>query len=150
MRIHHITVSAFAKSKDEVARLRDLLMKILPVDAQIDEVAFEPETEGEVFTRELYEVRCKLEKQPEVNEFTGKIMKGLDEYDLKGLLEKVADHVDEDCNLYLRLSKTEAESGNIVLENKDSIHVKFKLAAYPAKKETAVEVAKTLIEDEIH
>lgn len=129
--------------------MRDLLMKILPADSHIDEVAYEPETEGEVFTKEIYDVKSKIEGQKEIKELTNRILKGLDEYDRNGLLEKVADHVDEDCNLYLRLSKAELEEGNMVLESKDSIHVRFKLAAYPAKKEVAVEVAKTLIEDEI-
>ena len=149
MKIHHITVSAYAKSKDEAAKTREILKSILPADTPIEDVAHEPETEGEVFTKELYEVKSHLESQSQIKEFTSKIIRGLDEYDRTRTLERISDHVDEDCNLYLRLSKTEAAGGNIVLENKDSIHVRIKIAAFPAKRDAAIEVARRLIEDEI-
>jgi RNA-binding protein len=149
VKIHHVTVSAFARSKEESTKVRKLLSGILPPDSDIVEAVLEPETEGGVFTKELYEVKAKLVEQKSIKAFTRALIRGLDGYDRKKLLERVNDSVDDDCNLYLRLSKTEAEKGNFVLENRDSIHVTFKLAAFPAKKETAQETAKTLIEDEI-
>ena len=125
--------------------MRETLAKILPADATVEEVVYEPESEGEVFTSELFEVKSRLENQGGIKEFTSRIFNGLDGYDRRRVLDNLADYVGEDCNLYLRLSKTEAEAGSIVLESKDSIHVKIKIAAFPAKKETAVEVAREII-----
>jgi RNA binding exosome subunit len=146
MKVHHITVSAFCDPK-AAPGLRETLMKILPADAEIEEKAIEPETEGGVFTKELVELRARLDKQPQMNDFAAKLLAGLDEYDKKKVIEGLESSIDDECNLYIRLSKAEAAAGAYVLEGKDPIHVTFKIAAYPAKKEKAVEAAREFIKD---
>ncbi|MFH1054993.1 MAG: RNA-binding domain-containing protein [Candidatus Altiarchaeota archaeon] len=149
MKAHHITVSVFAARQD-VPKLSETLEAILPKDAAIDERAIEPETEGGVFMMELVELKSQLTRQKEVEEFATTLFKRLDDYDRRKILDNLESFVDDDCKLYIRLSKTEAKAGNIVLEYKDPIHVTVKLAAYPAKKENAVESARKMIEDALH
>lgn len=140
-------MSAFGK-KGDAPRIRQVLLNLLPKDAEVEEKVLEPETEGEVFTHELVELKAKLTKPSEVKEFSSKVISGLDEYDREKITSGIGRYVDDGCNFYLRLSKSEAEAGNIVLESKDCIHIAFKVAAYPAKKENAVEAVRELFSDE--
>ena len=148
MKVHHITVSAYSGGEG-AGKLKETLKSILPKDSEVEENVLEPETEGGVFTGELVELKCRLSRQADIREFTSKIFSSLDDYDRRKLLDNLPDFIDDECSLYVRLGKSEAAEGKIVLESKDSIHVTFKLAAYPAKKENAVKAARELIEDGI-
>lgn len=55
--------------------------------------------------------------------------------------------VDDSCNVYLRLDKQSAYGGELVLtESGDSIHLRLKAAAFPARREVAVELVKKFVE----
>jgi len=53
----------------------------------------------------------------------------------------------DDCIFYIRLSKRELTDGNYVIDSKDPVHLKFKIAAYPAKKENAIQMIEDMIQD---
>lgn len=146
MKVHHITVSLF--SSHEAATSQKALLKVfLPPEAEIDEKILEPEIEGGVFTKEIVEYRARLTKQADIRAFASKVLGGMDDYDRRQLRENLGDHVDDDCNLYLRLSKEEAACGKIVFESKDSIHVTIKLAAYPANRDNTLKSAKEFLDE---
>ena len=146
MKVHHITVTAYS-SREAAAGLRETLKGILPADTPIEENVIEPETEGAVFTKEMVELSSRLTKNAQMREFASKVLGGLDDYDKRNLRERLSDRVDEECNLYLRLSKAEAAAGRMVVEYKDPVHVTFKLAAYPANRENALKSASELLDE---
>jgi len=54
--------------------------------------------------------------------------------------------IDNKGNLFLRFDKQEAYLGNlVVVEHGDSIHLKIKIAAYPAKKDKAIKIVKEML-----
>ena len=144
--VHHATASLFC-TKEEASRMRKILAGMLPQGIEIDEHVIEPELEGGVFTKELVELKAKITSQKEIKDLYSKILKGLDSYDLDRIKGHLGQYVDDECNLYLRIGKGEAESGSMVIESKDPIHFTFKLAAYPARRQNALESAHKLIED---
>lgn len=141
-------MSAFC-APDGVSTLKGILRRILPLDYPLEERRIEPETEGGVFTKEMYELRARLTKMNDITELASRIFRGLDDYDKKRVREGLSDYMDDECNLYVRLSKSELVAGHMVLEYKDPIHVTFKIAAYPAKRENALAGAKELVEGAI-
>ena len=53
--------------------------------------------------------------------------------------------MDEKGNLFLRFDKQKAYQDELkIVEHGDSIHVKIKMAAYPARKENAMKLAREL------
>ena len=63
----------------------------------------------------------------------------------KRILNRLEDKMDDYGNLYLRFDKQRAYLGDLkVVEHGDSIHLKIKIAAYPAKKKVAIDIAKKL------
>ncbi|MBD3388784.1 MAG: hypothetical protein GF416_06925 [Candidatus Altiarchaeales archaeon] len=146
MKVHHVTISAFS-SVEEADALKGVISGMLPEGVEVEDRRIEPEEEGGVFNHELVELKAVVKKQKRIREFVSKVLGSLDDYDARKLREGPDDFIDDRCNLYMRLSKTEAEDGNFVFESGDCIHVRLKLAAYPAKKEKALPIARELIED---
>ena len=145
MKIHHLKARIFS-SPEDMEKNRETLKKLLPEDAEINEQLISPELEGGVFTQPLYDLSARLSGKT-AEEFLRKILSSLDQYDFSLLSEKKTMFVDDECNLYLRLSRKEAEQGSMVFDSKDPVHITVKLAAYPAKKENALKVLDELIKE---
>jgi RNA binding exosome subunit len=143
--IHYATVTAYAR-EEELDAVKNSVLKILPEGTSISENVFEPEEEGEVFTHKLYALEAKIDKKKAEDLFK-KIMNSLDEYDTKNIAGKPGLHIDDECMFYVRLSKREATEGRIVLDTRDSIQIRFKVAAYPAVRENALKVVLELMKD---
>ena len=144
VKIHYVAVSLFSRM-DGIEQGKTLLLGLLPKDTLLAEKLLEPEVEGGVFTEPLYELSAKIFGGSGLKFLEG-LLSSLDDYDFNSILEKKSLYFDDDCNFYLRLSKKEVAAGNVVFDSKDSIHVKAKIAAYPAKKENALKVLDELLE----
>ncbi|BDZ70786.1 hypothetical protein GCM10025861_13030 [Methanobacterium petrolearium] len=56
--------------------------------------------------------------------------------------------MDDKGNLFLRFDKQCAYLGDLkMVEHGDALHLKLKIAAYPARKEIALEVAQKIFEE---
>lgn len=143
MKIHYLKVRAFA-GPESLEPTRELISAILPEGAQIEEKTIEPELEGGVFTNTLHDVSAKL-SGGQAQAFLRKMLLSLDEYDFASLKEKKDLWTDDECNLYLRLSRREAAEGRMVFDSKDPLHLTVKIAAYPAKKDNAIKAINEMI-----
>jgi hypothetical protein len=56
--------------------------------------------------------------------------------------------MDDRGNLFLRFDKQRAYLGDLkIVEHGDSLHLKLKIAAYPARKEEALKVARQIFQE---
>ncbi|MFH1403806.1 MAG: RNA-binding domain-containing protein [Candidatus Altiarchaeota archaeon] len=145
MKIHYAIVNAFSR-EDGLEALKKSFEALIPEGVSVSQEVLEPEEEGEVFTHKLYLLESRIEKSG-AEDFFRRITGSLDEYDREELASGVEEHVDDDCIFYIRLSKREASGGRIVLDSRDCIHVKFKIAAYPATRENTLNVIGELMKD---
>ena len=66
---------------------------------------------------------------------------------IKRIINQLEDKMDDYGNLFLRFDKQRAFLGDLkVVEHGDSIHLKIKIAAYPAKKKVALKIARKILE----
>ena len=87
----------------------------------------------------------KITKKREIKEFIQKLqeMKTDDKLKISHDFEK---KMDDKGNFFLRFDKQEALNGHWkVVEHGDSIHVRIKIAAYPAKKDVAIKIAHEIL-----
>ncbi len=138
-------MKAYAKP-EEREHVRKTLSSFLPDDADIREEELAPEADGGVFTQPLFQFTAIISGGRSVKAFQEKLLAGLSEKDRDTLIGEVEQRVDGDCNFYFRLSKKELSGGRFVLQATDSVHIKLKVAAYPAKKETAMAAVRTYLE----
>lgn len=130
--IHNIRYRLFVYEDENEEELIEGLKNILPT-AKIEREVAEGMMEDEIII-----LSGKIDKKKETKEF----LKNLLDMD-KDSLEKLADDLnrktDKNGNLFLRFSKTSAcDEKWEICDTGDSIHLKVKIAAYPAKQEVAI------------
>lgn len=149
LELHNIRVKAFAK-EGEREGLMKALEGLLPGETSIEEEVLPAEEDSGIFTSKIIVLKALVKKKREVGQLAEKIFTGLEPDELRTLHDEVESRVDGDCNFYVRLSKEKLAGGRISLKSKDPVHVKMKVAAYPAKKEKAADIMKKILEEMIN
>ncbi len=133
--IHNISYRVFVYGTENEGKVREAVKTLFPNSSpQLDT------TEG-YFKNPVLILHDKITKSRDIKEFI-KILKNLDLQTRRRILNELDNKMDDKGNLFLRFDKQRAYLGNLkIIEHGDAIHVKIKLAAYPAKKKNAMKIA---------
>lgn len=136
--IHNISYRVFVYGTENEEKVREAIKTLFPNS--------HPQTENieGYFKNPVLILHDKLGKKRETREFI-KILQNLDSSTKKRVLNELNNKMDDKGNLFLRFDKQRAYRGDLkIIEHGDAVHVKIKIAAYPAKKEKAMELAKEI------
>ena len=129
--IHNIKFRVFVYEDEDADELSQAVLNILP-EAEIDA----EEAEGLMEDRIII-LSGVVSKKRYTKAFFNLL---LDSVDLDKLNDDLERKIDEKGNWFLRFDKADAIDEKLTVKDSgDSIHLKIKIAAYPAKKEIAVE-----------
>lgn len=96
---------------------------------------------------EIIIISGKIDRKKETKEFLNNLLK-MDNDSLSKLSADLESKTDKNGNLFLRFSKTSAcEEKWEICDTGDSIHLKIKIAAFPAKKNVAISILNEVLED---
>jgi RNA binding exosome subunit len=130
--IHNIRYRLFIYEDEDETELIEALKFILP------SAKFERELAEGMLEEKIIILSGKIDKKKETKEFLNNLL-SLNKVSLEKLAEDLDKKTDKNGNLFLRFSKASACDKNLeISDNGDSIHLKIKIAAYPAKKEIAI------------
>ncbi len=136
--IHNISYRAFVYGTENPEKVESAIKTLFPTSSPQSEL-----TEG-YYKNPVLILRDKITKKREIKDFVENLDK-LKDHDRKRILNQLENKMDHKCNLFLRFDKQRAHLGDLkVVEHGDSIHVKIKIAAYPAKKEVALKIAREI------
>ena len=136
--IHNIRYRFFVYNNENEKDLMEGLKNILPTAKAEREIA-----EGMNGDRIII-LSGKINKKRDTKEFMSKLLE-MDESKIANLINDFEKKIDDNANLFLRFSKKEACNDILkVCEDGDSIHLKVKIAAYPAKKRVAIKLLNEL------
>ncbi len=136
--IHNISYRVFVYGTENEDRVREALKFLFPLSNPHKEII-----EG-YFKNPVLILHQKIVKKREIKDFII-ILNKLDSSTKKRILNELFRKMDDKGNLFLRFGKQQAFLGKLKLvEHGDSIHVKMKIAAYPARRERAEEVVKEI------
>ncbi|MEM4525894.1 MAG: RNA-binding domain-containing protein [Methanothermobacter sp.] len=131
--IHNISYRVMVHGTEDEEKVIKALKKILPTASPQKE-----KLEGH-HGNPLTLLKGKITDKKTIKDFTERIKPILGKLDIER-------HVDEAGNLFLRLDKQRAYNGEWKLvKHGDSIHLKLKIEAYPARREVAIKNIKKLI-----
>ena len=131
--IHNIRFREFVYEDEDLDELTDAILNIFP-DASIEMEEAEGLTEDKIII-----LSGVVDKKRHTKSFFNRILE-LNQDQLDKLDNDLERKMDEKGNLFLRLSKEGAIEDEIeILDSGDSIHLKVKIAAFPAKKSIAIE-----------
>ncbi len=138
--IHNIRFREFVYEDEDLDELKQAILNIFP-DAEIEIEEAEGLTENRILI-----LTGVISKKRQTKDFFNKLLE-LDSKVLDKLINDLDKKVDENGNLFLRLSKEDAIDEKInIVDSGDSIHLKIKIAAYPAKKKVAINKLKEAID----
>ena len=131
--IHNIRYRVFIYENEDKDEVLEALLNILPTaEPEVEEA------EG-LLEEKMLILTGTISKKRETKEFLNTLIDSIGEDQLLKLYNDLDRKMDEKGNLFLRLSKEKAlEEEWEILDGGDSIHLKIKIAAYPAKKEVAI------------
>ncbi|MDO5819288.1 MAG: RNA-binding protein [Methanobrevibacter sp.] len=131
--IHNIRYRVFIYENEDKEEILEALLNILPTAVPEAE-----EVEG-LLEEKMLILTGTISKKRETREFLNTLIESIGEDQLIKLYNDLDRKMDESGNLFLRFSKEKAIDGEWeILDGGDSIHLKIKIAAYPAKKEVAI------------
>jgi RNA binding exosome subunit len=140
--IHHLSYRTLVYGTENEDKVREAIQNVIPSAQPQEEV-----TEG-YYKNPLSVLHQQITKKRELKDFIQKITQ-LKISEKKRLLRELEERMDDKGNLFLRFDKQRAYLGELkLLEHGDAIHIRLKIAAYPARKDIAVKVARQLIGDE--
>ena len=136
--IHNISYRVFVYGTENEEKVKEAVQTLFPNSHPQTDT-----TEG-YFKNPLLILHDKITRKREIKEFV-QILEQIDEPSKKRLRSELENKMDEKGNLFLRFDKQRAYLGDLkIIEHGDSIHVKINIAAYPAKKERAIELARDI------
>ena len=137
--IHNISYRVFVYGTENEEKVKEALKTLFPNSHPQTDT-----TEG-YFKNPVLILHDKLSKNREIKEFI-KVLEQIDVASKKRLINELETKMDQRGNLFLRFDKQRAYLGDLkIIEQGDAIHVKINVAAYPAKKEKAIEVARDIL-----
>jgi RNA binding exosome subunit len=137
--IHNVSYRAFVYGTENEEKVKKAIKTLFPNSLIQCEV-----TEGHYKTPVLI-LYDKINKKRDIKNFI-ETLNSIGSYDKKRILRDLEKKMDDKGNFFLRFDKQKAYLGELeVVEHGDSIHVKIKMAAYPAKKEPAMKLANKLL-----
>jgi hypothetical protein len=138
--IHNISYRAFVYGTENQEKVETGIKTLFPSSSPKSEL-----TEG-YYKNSVLILSDKITKKRETRNFVN-ILNELPVPDKKRISHQLENKIDDNGNLFLRFDKQRAYLGDLkVVEHGDSIHVKIKIAAYPAKKEIALKLAREMFE----
>ena len=135
--IHNIKFRAFVYENESVDEISQAILNILP-EAEIEAEDAEGMLEDKIII-----LSGTVSKKRYTKTFFNTLLEWTD---LDKLCDDLERKTDEKGNWFLRFDKNDAlDEKWTILDSGDSIHLKIKIAAYPAKKEIAIEKVREAI-----
>lgn len=136
--IHNISYRVFVYGTENEEKVREAIRTLFPKSHP------QKETVEGYFKNPVLILHDKIERKRETKEFI-KLLQKLDSSTKRRVINELKSKMDEKGNLFLRFDKQRAYLGDLkIVEHGDAVHVKIKIAAYPAKKEKAMELAREI------
>ena len=137
--IHNIKFRAFVYENESIDEITQSILNILPeADIEADEA------EG-LLEDKIIILSGVVSKKRYTKTFFKTLM---DSVDLEKLNDDLELKIDEKGNWFLRFDKADAlDEKWTILDKGDAIHLKVKIAAFPAKKQIAVDKVREAIEN---
>ncbi len=138
--IHNISYRTFVYGTENEEKVRKAVKTLFPNSSPQKEY-----TEG-YYKNPVLILHDKIEKKKDVKDFIQTLKDTPPSY-IDKILNDLDRKMDDKGNLFLRFDKQRAYLDKLeIVEHGDYIHVKIKIAAYPARKEPAIKLARKLWE----
>lgn len=147
--IHYIHLRTIAQATEDPEKVRSALKLLLPPPGQLakkDSITVHETVTTGYHGNSIIVMEAELKQNKDCQYVVDLIREHLGPAGISQLAAELPQRVDDDCNLYIRFNKQEAYLGKLMTTTKsDSILVRIKIKAYPARADKAIQVALSLL-----
>ncbi len=147
--IHYIHLRTSAQATEDPEKVRLALKLFLPPSGQSakkDTTSVHEIVTTGYYGNQIILMEAELKKNKDCQYVVDRIREYLGPSGVSRLAAELENRVDDDCTLYIRFNKQEAYQGKLMTTAKsDSILVRIKIKAYPARPEKAIQIARSLL-----
>lgn len=134
---HYIDLRTFCYATEDEKRVAEALRTFLPEEVELDRV----QNTGHHGDR-IVVLSARVERADDVRHVLAKLS---ELSDIDTVMDELDDRVDDNCAFFLTLDKQAAFKGEV--KRGAGLTLRAKVEAYPAKREAAVENARTALEE---
>jgi len=128
-------VSVHAHATEDEQRVLEIMKELLPLSAEIRKSSMKGHHGNPILDFE-----ARISQKKVLKELWRGILSRMSEETFSALRSTVQERIDDSCFLYLRFDKQAAIEDELVLtDTGDAIHMRFKVVAFPAQRDVAVE-----------
>jgi len=147
--IHYIYLRTSAQATEDPEKVRSALKLLLPPPGQSakkDTINVHEIVTTGYHGNSIIVMEAELKRNMDCQYVVDRIREHLGPAGISRLTAELENRVDDDCNLYIRFNKQEAYLGKLMTTAKsDSILVRIKIKAYPARPDIAIQIARSLL-----
>ncbi len=134
MLFHRIRLEAFCHATEDSRRVKEAILNLVPF--KVEDGEFHTERLTGSFGNEIISLYLEFNKQGRIRKLT----EFLRDNAQLGSGPEIDCRVTGDCEFWLRLDKQKAYEREIVPGKHDTVQLRGKVAAFPAKRENAIDV----------
>ncbi len=141
MLVHNIELTVFVKEEDDIDKVKKAMIDFFPFNLEDEKIELKQRTAKGFEHKKITVLGIELAKQKHVRIFLESLLEKLTKEQKELLLRQKETRLDEDLNFFMRFDKVKLlEEGKMhITDSGNCFHLKMKIAAFPAKREKALE-----------
>lgn len=144
--VHRITITAFAKPEEDVERIRESIIALVPFDLNRARVVLGTENAEGFNERTIKIFSISLTREAQTNDFLDFLLNKFSDEQKRLLISQAESRLDADLDFFIRLDKEHwMNKREFQLTDSGScFHIKLAVAAYPKKRDAALLLVRKL------
>lgn len=146
--VHNAELRVFVKEADDYDELKDKLLALIPFDLEQEKIDLKEQQATGFSDKKINILEILLDKQRHLSKFIEFLKTNLDEGQKQLLLNQADSRLDDEMCFFIRFDKEQwlENSKLLITDDGNCFHLKLTIAAYPAKKEKALETLKQIFQ----
>lgn len=147
MDAHSIVIEVFVLPGEEIGQIRSKLIDLFPFDLEEEEITLHQKSAIGFNEQIIKTLRVNLKKQRHIKAFLSYLIDQLSEDTKNQILYQAEKRLDNELYFYLRFDKQKLlrENQFLLINEGDCFYIKFKVAAFPKKKDKALAIINKLL-----
>ncbi len=138
---HYIKISVFIHEEEDRETIFNKLISLVPFDLKKEKIKLNEDTAIGFNNKKIKTYEIVLEKDRHIKAFLEKLKESLSQEQKELLIAQAESRLDNELHFFIRLDKEKLLNNEFwITDSGNCFHVRISIAAFPAKREQALEV----------
>lgn len=140
--LHTACLRVFAKEDEDFGKIRKRFLEFFPFDLDEEKIGLKEQKAIGFKEKKIKILEATLSKKRHLKKFLEHMLNRLTKEQKELLIRQKESRLDEDLEFFIRFDKDKMleNSGYFITDSGNCFHLKLSIAAFPAKRETALAI----------